>query len=99
MPAAYPLDLRERVIDTVEAWNSRRHAATVFKVIVSTVIRCAKRVAETGIYTPLPSSGDQKLKHVESHKAWLLSIVAAEPDLTFDGNRCGATTLPRHPDL
>lgn len=84
MPAAYSLDLRERVIDAVEAGVSRRRAATVFRVSVSTVIRWAKRVAETGGYAPLPSGGDHKSKAIEAHKDWLLSIVTAEPDLTLE---------------
>ena len=48
----------------------------LFKVSVSTVIRWAKRVAESG--------SDHKSKDVESHKDWLMSIVAAEPDLTLE---------------
>ena len=84
MPAAYSLDLRERVIDAVEAGASRRRAAAVFKVSISTVIRWAKRVAETGSYAPLPSGGDHKSKDVEAHKDWLLSVITAEPDLTLE---------------
>jgi transposase len=84
VPAAYSLDLRERVIGAVEAGVSRRRAAAVFKVSVSTVIRWAKRVAETGSYAPFPSGGDHKSKDVEAHKDWLMSIVAAEPDLTLE---------------
>jgi transposase len=84
MPAAYSLDLRERVIGAVEAGTSRRGAAAVFKVSVSTVIRWATRVGETGSYAPRPSGGDHKSKAVEAHKDWLLSLAAAEPDLTLE---------------
>ena len=84
MPAAYSLDLRERVIGAVEAGASPRRAAAVFKVSITTVIRWAKRVDETGDYAPLPSGGDHKSKEVEAHRDWLLSIVAAEPDLTLE---------------
>src|SRR5579859_355065 len=84
MPAAYSLDLRERVIGAVEAGTSRRRAAAVFKVSIRTVIRWAKRVDETGDYAPLPSGGDRKSKDVEPHRDWLLSIVTAEPDLTLE---------------
>lgn len=82
MPAAYSLDLRERVIGAVEAGVSRRRAAAVFKVSISTVIRWAKRVADTGSHAPSPSGGDHRSKAVEAHKDWLLAVVAAEPDLT-----------------
>ena len=98
MPAAYSLDLRERVIGAVEAGASRRRAADVFQVSVSTVIRWAKRVAETGNYAPLPSGGDHKSKDVEAHKDWLLSVITAEPDLTLEeiqGRLKAAHGLPK----
>jgi transposase len=98
MPAAYSLDLRERVIGAVEAGASRRRAAAVFKVSISTVIRWAKRVDETGDYAPLPSGGDHKSKDVEAHREWLLSIVTAEPDLTLkeiQGRLKAAHQLPK----
>jgi len=41
VPAAYSSDLRERVVHTVGEGTSRRGAAGVFKVSVSTAIRCA----------------------------------------------------------
>ena len=48
MPAAYSYDLRERVVGTVAAGRSRRRAAGVFKVSVSSAVRWMQRVAETG---------------------------------------------------
>jgi transposase len=84
MPAAYSLDLRERVTGTVEDGVSRRRAAAVFKVSISAVIRWVKRVPETGSCAPLPSGGHHKSKDVEAHKDWLLSVITAEPDLTLE---------------
>ena len=98
MPAAYSLDLRERVIGAVEAGAFRRRAAAVFKVSISTVIRWAKRADETGDCAPLPSGGDHKLQGVEAHRDWLLSIVTAEPDLTLEeiqGRLKAAHQLPK----
>jgi transposase len=98
MPAAYSLDLRERVIGAVEAGASRRRTAAVFKVSISTVVRWAKRVDESGGYAPRPSGGDHKSKEVEAHRDWLLSIVAAEPDLTLEeiqGRLKAAHQLPK----
>src|ERR1700676_447324 len=77
MPAAYSYDLRERVVDTVEAGASRRRAADVFRVSVSTAIRWSKRVAETGTCAARPSGGDHKSRATEVHGAWLLALVAA----------------------
>ena len=48
MPAAYSGDLRERVVGSVEAGRSRRRAAGVSSVSVSTAVRWMQRVAETG---------------------------------------------------
>jgi transposase len=83
MPAAYSLDLRERVTGAVAGGASRRGAAGVFKLSVSTVIRWMKRVSETGDCAALASGGDHRSKAVEAHKDWLLSLVATEPDLTL----------------
>jgi transposase len=83
MPAAYSFDLRERVVDAVEEGSSRRRTAGVFKVSASSVVRWAKRLAETGSCAARPSGGDHKSKALEAHKDWLLAIVSAETDLTL----------------
>jgi transposase len=83
VPAAYSLDLRERVVDTVGEGASRRGAAGLFKVSVSTAIRWAKRLATTGSCAPLPSGGDHRSKALEQHKDWLLALVKEEPDATL----------------
>ncbi len=93
MPAAYSLDLRERVIGAVESGASRRRAATVFKVSVSSVIRWAKRVDETGSYAPLPTGAvrwtpespsvtfvDRSVSDSPSAIIWTLSVL-------FPGNQ------------
>lgn len=84
MPAAYSYDLRERVVDTVEAGASRRRAARIFKVGVSTAVRWSKRLAETGSCAARPSGGDRKSKDIEVHREWLLARVAAQPDATLE---------------
>ena len=83
MPAAYSFDLRERVVGAVEDGSSRRHAAEVFRVSVSTAIRWARRIAETGTCAAKPSGGDYRSGALEAHAAWLLALVAEEPDLTL----------------
>ena len=84
MPAAYSLDLRERVVASVGGGVSRRGAAGVFKVSVSTAIRWTKRLGTTGRFAPLPSGGkDHRSKALEQHKDWLLALIAEEPDVTL----------------
>src|SRR5262249_42124700 len=84
MPAPYSLDLRERVVDAVEAGASRRRAAGVFKVSIATVVRWTKRVAEAGNCEALPMGGDHRSGQIETHGEWLLTTIGVEPDLTLE---------------
>jgi transposase len=84
MPAAYSLDLRERVVGAVEGGLSRHGAAALFKVGVSSVIRWTKRLAETGSFAALPSGGDHRSGDIEAHAEWLLALVKAETDLSLE---------------
>jgi len=54
MPQSYSGDLRERVIGTVEAGSSRREAADLFEISVSSAIRWVKRWREEGSSEPKP---------------------------------------------
>jgi transposase len=76
-------DLRERVVAEVGGGTSRRAAAARFRVGVSSAVRWAKRHAETGSVSPSPHGGRSR-SPLEPHAAWLLALVAAEPDLTLD---------------
>jgi transposase len=83
MPGAYSADLRERVVDAVNAGASRRGASAVFRVSVSTAIRWAQRFAQTGEFQAQPTGGDRRSQAIEAHRDWLLALVASEPDLTL----------------
>jgi transposase len=84
VPAAYSSDLRERVVHIVGEGTSRRGAAGVFKVSVSTAIRWTKRLATTGSCAPLSGGGgDHRSKALEQHRDWLLALVDEEPDATL----------------
>jgi transposase len=83
MTTAYSFDLRERVVGAVDEGASRRRAAGIFKVSVSTAIRWARRMAETGTCAARPSGGDHRSKVVEAHADWLLALNREEPDLTL----------------
>jgi transposase len=76
-------DLRAPVVADVSAGRSRRAAAERFRVGVSSAVHWAKRHAETGSVSPLPRGGHSR-SPLEPHAAWLLALVAAEPDLTLD---------------
>ncbi len=58
-------------------------AASIFKVSVSTAIRRANRMADTGSCAAKRSGGDGRSKDVETRADWLLALNRAEPDLTL----------------
>lgn len=82
MGAARSVDLRERVVGEVWAGMSRRRAAARFKVSPSSAIRWAALEQETGSVAPRPRGGKSR-SPLEPHAAWLLDLVAREPDLTL----------------
>jgi transposase len=82
MPKPYSRDLRERVIDAVEAGASRHEAAAVFGVSPSSAIRWVARWRQTGTVAAKPMGG--KRSPLDAQKDWLLALIAAEPDLTLE---------------
>jgi len=82
MSKPYSQDLRQRVIETVEAGASRREAAERFEVSVSSAVRWVQRFVATGIAAAKPSGGSTS--PLERHAEWLLGLVAEQPDLTLD---------------
>jgi transposase len=81
--ATHSDDLRARVVAEVSGGSSRRAAAARFRVGASSAVRWAKRHAETGSVSP-SRRGRRGRSPLEPHAAWLLALVAAEPDLTLD---------------
>ncbi len=82
MGAAWSVDLRERVVAEVSAGMSRRRAAARFRVSPSSAIRWTALERETGGVAPRPRGGKSR-SPLEPHAAWLLDLVAGEPDLTL----------------
>ena len=60
MSKPYSEDLRERVVAAVEGGLSRRQAAEVFDVGVSSVIRWVQRFRATGSVAAKPMGGDHR---------------------------------------
>ena len=82
MPRAYSLDLRERLIDAVEAGSSARAAARRLQVSASTAVKWVQRKRETGSVEAKPMHGHPPAKLLP-HKDRLLRLAADEPDLTL----------------
>ena len=82
MGAAHSEDLRSRVVAEVAGGMSRRKAAEHFRVSAASAIRWTALKAETGSVRERPRGGKSR-SPLEPHAAWLLELVAQEPDLTL----------------
>src|SRR6266566_1371383 len=82
MPKPYSDDLRERVIEAVEAGASRREAAEDYRLSASSAVRWLQRWRKTGSARAKSSGGSTS--PLEKCANWLLALVAKQPDLTLD---------------
>ena len=82
MPKSYSEDLRERVVEAVEAGASRHAAAAHFKVSVSSAIRWVQRWRASGEIAAKPRGGSTS--PLEDHQGALLALASEQPDLTLD---------------
>jgi transposase len=78
----YSDDLRARVVAAVAEGFSRRAAGKRFAVSASSSIRWVELHEETGSVRPRPRGGKSR-SPLEPHAAWLLDLIAKEPDLTL----------------
>jgi transposase len=79
MAKPYSLDLRERVVEAVEAGATRQAAGDRFGVSDSSAIRWVQR---TGEFAAKRRGGSNS--PLEKHAAVLLALVTEQPDLTLD---------------
>ena len=82
MPKSYSQDLRERVVEAVEAGATRHAAAAQFKVSVSSAVRWVQRWRASGEIAAKPRGGSTS--PLEQHEAVVLAVAAEQPDLTLD---------------
>lgn len=84
MGKPYSMDLRERVVAYVEAGHSCRAAARVFRVSASTAVRLVAAQRERGDIRPKPQGrAPGTAGKLTAHRAFLLEVVRAEPDITL----------------
>ena len=83
MSKPYSEDLRERVVGAVEGGLSRRQAAEVFDVGVSSVIRWVQRFRATGSLAAKPMGGDRR-SLLAGERTWILERIEEAPDLTLE---------------
>jgi transposase len=82
MPKAYSGDLRERVIEAVEAGASRYEAAEYFEVSVASAVKWLQRWNKERSAAPKPRDGS--VSPLEVFASEILAVVAEQPDLTLD---------------
>jgi transposase len=83
MVKCYSEDLRARVVGAVEGGLSRRQAAALFRVGISTVVHWVRRWRDTGSVAAKPMGGDRRSR-LTGERAWLLERIEAVPDLTLE---------------
>ena len=76
------IDLRERVALYVLEGHSRREAARLFHIGVSSAIRYVAQYLATGDVTPSKPGGDFRSK-LKAHADFILQRVTAIPDITM----------------
>lgn len=76
-------DLRERVARYVGLGHSRRRAAAVFGISVSSAIRYVAQFAASGSVAPRPLGGDRRSK-LKGHRDYILRRVEEVPDISLD---------------
>jgi len=82
MARAYSLDLRERVVASVDEGQSCRSVADTFGVSVASVVKWSQRFRTTGSAAPHPMGGRRPYA-LAGERAWLLGRLAETPDITL----------------
>ena len=82
MTAPLSLDLRRRIVRTVEGGTSARKAAARFEVGASTAVKLMQLVRRTGSLAPAQIGGYRR-PILEPHADLLCELVAAKPDTTL----------------
>ena len=95
MARPYSVDLRTRVVKAVEGGISRRQAASVFGVAISTVIEWVGVWRATGSLAAKPMGGDHSSR-LKGQREWLLGRIAAVPDLTLEEIRAELAARGTH---
>lgn len=78
------MDLRSRLLATVDGGMSCRAAASRFGVAPSTAIRWQAQRRDTGDFAPKPQGGDMRSRRVEERAADILALWGARKDISLE---------------
>ena len=82
MTRPYSDDLRERVVEAMQAGDSCRSVAARFGVAPSSAVKWTQRVALAGSVSPAKMGG-YRCPVLELHREWLLDQVRSCPHVTL----------------
>jgi transposase len=85
MGRPYSLDLRERVVASVDGGRSRRETARLFGVSVASAVKWCQRARQTGSPAAKPMGRRNRPLILAPERDWLLARMATKPDLTLRG--------------
>ena len=83
MGKGYSKDFRLATVAAADDAESAREASRLMKIAPSTAIRWAKQWSTTGSIEAKPGTGHSR-SPLKAFEAWLLDLVAREPDLTLE---------------
>ncbi|MCP3468079.1 transposase [Bradyrhizobium sp. CCGUVB23] len=83
MTRTLSVDLRQRVVASIDGGLSCRQAAERFGVSAASAIRWRSRLKEVGDIVPKRQGGDRKSQRIEAHAQLILDAVTAKPDITL----------------
>ena len=78
------MDLRERVLACIVGGVSGRQAAERFGVSAASVSRWRTREREQGDAQPRAQGGDRKSHRIDTHRATIMALLGASPDITIE---------------
>jgi transposase len=82
MPKSLSGDLRERVIEAVQAGASRREAAERFEISASCAVKWLQRWRDHGEWVPKARGGSRSV--LEDYAERILALIDEQPDRTLD---------------
>lgn len=82
MVRPYSLDLRERVVTSVESGQTCRVVAQTFGVSVASVVKWSQRFRQTGTAAARPMGGKRPVL-LARHRAFILGRIEAVPNISL----------------
>jgi len=92
MARPYSLDLRERVVASVDDGRSRRETARLFGVSAASAVKWCQRARQTGSPAAKPMGRRDRPLLLAPERDWILGRLAVKPDLTLRGMQAELAT-------